>query len=72
MTTSKSLIRPKRTGAGAGGERARQAVVRPHVNVLYQAGAATQPDYDDSRAQEQSTQAAVDSAKAQSPKRNSR
>ncbi len=35
------------------------------MTVLYKAGAATQPDYDDTRAQEQSTQAAVDNANAQ-------
>ena len=33
--------------------------------MLYKAGAATQPDYDDTRAQDQSTQAAVDNANAQ-------
>jgi multidrug efflux system membrane fusion protein len=44
-------------------ERAKLSFER--VSVLYKAGAATQPDYDDTRAQEQSTQAAVDSATAQ-------
>jgi RND family efflux transporter MFP subunit len=44
-------------------ERAKLSFDR--LTVLYKAGAATQPDYDDSRAQEQSTQAAVDNAKAQ-------
>ena len=34
------------------------------VSKLYTAGAATKPDYDDSNAQLQSTQAAVDSGKA--------
>lgn len=43
-------------------ERARLSFDR--ISVLYKAGAATQPDYDDTRAQDQSTQAAVDSATA--------
>jgi RND family efflux transporter MFP subunit len=43
-------------------ERAKLSFGR--ISVLYQAGAATQPDYDDTRAQDQSTQAAVDSATA--------
>jgi multidrug efflux system membrane fusion protein len=34
------------------------------ISALYKVGAATQPDYDDTRAQELSTQAAIDSAKA--------
>lgn len=44
-------------------ERAKLSFQR--ISALYQAGAATQPDYDNTRAQEQSTQAAVDSAVAQ-------
>ncbi len=43
-------------------ERAKLSFGR--MSVLYKAGAATQPDYDDTRAQDQSTQAAVDNAKA--------
>jgi len=43
-------------------ERAKLSFGR--MQVLYKAGAATQPDYDDTRAQDQSTQAAVDNAKA--------
>ena len=49
--------------ANAEYERAKLSFDR--MTVLYKAGAATQPDYDDTRAQEQSTQAAVDNAKAQ-------
>jgi multidrug efflux system membrane fusion protein len=48
--------------AQADHERAKLSFGR--MSVLYKAGAATQPDYDDSRAQDQSTQAAVDNAKA--------
>ncbi len=44
-------------------ERAKLSLDR--ITVLYKAGAATQPDFDDTRAQEQSTQAAVDNANAQ-------
>ena len=44
-------------------ERAKLSFGR--IEVLYKAGAATQPDYDDTRAQDQSTQASVDSATAQ-------
>ncbi len=44
-------------------ERAKLSLDR--MTVLYKAGAATQPDFDDTRAQEQSTQAAVDNANAQ-------
>jgi len=44
-------------------ERARLSFER--MSVLYKAGAATQPEYDDSRAQDQSTQAAIDNAQAQ-------
>ncbi len=49
--------------ANAEHERAKLSFDR--VSVLYKAGAATQPDFDDARAQEQSTQASVDNAKAQ-------
>jgi multidrug efflux system membrane fusion protein len=48
--------------ANAEHERAKLSFQR--ATVLYKAGAATQPDYDDSRAQDQSTQAGVDSATA--------
>lgn len=44
-------------------ERAKLSFDR--ITVLYKAGAATQPDYDDTRAQEQAQQAAVDNSKAQ-------
>jgi RND family efflux transporter MFP subunit len=44
-------------------ERAKLSFDR--MSILYKAGAATLPDYDDTRAQEQSTQAAVDNANAQ-------
>lgn len=44
-------------------ERAKLSFDR--MTVLYKAGAATQPDYDDTRAQEQAQRAAVDNAKAQ-------
>ena len=43
-------------------ERAKLSFGR--VSALYKVGAATKPDYDDTNAQFQSTQAAVDSAKA--------
>jgi RND family efflux transporter MFP subunit len=49
--------------ANAEHERAKLSFDR--MTVLYKAGAATQPDFDDARAQEQSTQAAVDNANAQ-------
>lgn len=48
--------------ANAEHERAKLSFER--ASVLYKAGAATQPDFDDARAQDQSTQAAVDSATA--------
>jgi RND family efflux transporter MFP subunit len=44
-------------------ERAKLSFGR--ISTLYKVGAATQPDYDDSNAQVQSTTAAVDNAKAQ-------
>jgi len=44
-------------------ERAKLSFER--MSTLYKVGAATQPDFDDTRAQFQSTQAAVDSATAQ-------
>ena len=49
--------------AQADHERAKLSFGR--VSILYKAGAATQPDYDDTRAQDQATQAAVDNANAQ-------
>jgi multidrug efflux system membrane fusion protein len=48
--------------ARAQAEHERAKLSFDRMTVLYKAGAATQPDYDDTRAQEQSTQAAVDSA----------
>jgi len=44
-------------------ERAKLSFAR--ISTLYKVGAATQPDYDDTRAQDQSTQAAVDNSLAQ-------
>ncbi len=49
--------------AAADHERAKLSFGR--MSVLYKAGAATQPDYDDSRAQDLATQAGVDNANAQ-------
>ncbi len=51
--------------AKAQAEHERAKLSFDRMSALYKAGAATQPDYDDSRAQDQSTQAAVDNAKAQ-------
>ena len=51
--------------ARAKAEHDRAKLSFDRVSVLYNTGAATQPDYDDSHAQEQSTQAAVDNAQAQ-------
>jgi len=48
--------------AQADHERAKLSFER--MSALYKVGAATKPDYDDTRAQDQSTQAAVDNAKA--------
>jgi multidrug efflux system membrane fusion protein len=50
--------------ARAQAEHERAALSFGRISTLYKAGAATQPDYDDTRAQDQSTQAAVDSANA--------
>ena len=50
--------------ARAQAEHERAALSFARISTLYKAGAATQPDYDDTRAQDQSTQAAVDSANA--------
>jgi len=46
-------------------EHERAVLSFQRITALYKVGAATQPDYDDTRAQEQSTQAAIDNAKAQ-------
>lgn len=43
-------------------EHERASLSFQRMSALYKVGAATQPDYDDTRAQDQSTQAAVDSA----------
>ena len=48
--------------AQADHERAKLSFGR--ISALYKVGAATQPDYDDTNAQVQSTQAAVDNANA--------
>ncbi len=50
--------------ARAQAEHERAELSFKRMSALYKVGAATQPDYDDSRAQDQSTQAAVDSGKA--------
>lgn len=50
--------------ARAQAEHERAQLSFGRISTLYKAGAATQPDYDDTRAQDQSTQAAVDSANA--------
>ena len=50
--------------ARAQAEHERASLSFQRISVLYKAGAATQPDFDDTRAQDQSTQAAVDSAKS--------
>ena len=59
------LDQAKASLAKSNAEHERAKLSFDRATVLYKAGAATQPDYDDSRAQEQSTQAAVDNAKAQ-------
>ena len=46
-------------------EHERATLSLQRISALYKVGAATQPDFDDTRAQEQSTQAAIDNAKAQ-------
>jgi len=50
--------------AKAQAEHERAQLSFGRISALYKVGAATQPDYDDTNAQEQSTQAAVDNAKA--------
>jgi len=50
--------------ARAQAEHERAELSFGRMSALYKVGAATQPDYDDTRAQDQSTQAAVDSANA--------
>jgi multidrug efflux system membrane fusion protein len=59
------LDQAKASLAKANAEHERAKLSFDRVSVLYKAGAATQPDYDDARAQEQSTQAAVDNSNAQ-------
>ncbi len=59
------LDQAKASLAKAQAEHERAKLSFDRMSVLYKAGAATLPDYDDSRAQEQSTQAAVDNANAQ-------
>ena len=59
------LDQAKASLAKANAEHERAKLSFDRVTILYKAGAATQPDYDDTRAQEQSTQAAVDNANAQ-------
>jgi len=51
--------------ARAQAEHERAKLSFDRISVLYKAGAATQPDYDDTRAQDESTQASVDIARAQ-------
>ncbi len=50
--------------ARAQAEHERAELSFGRMSALYKTGAATQPDFDDTRAQDQSTQAAVDSANA--------
>lgn len=59
------LDQAKSSLAKSNAEHERAKLSFDRMTVLYKAGAATQPDYDDARAQEQSTQAAVDNANAQ-------
>src|SRR6202161_1217862 len=59
------LDQAKASLAKSNAEHERAKLSFDRMTVLYKAGAATQPDYDDARAQEQSTQAAVDNANAQ-------
>jgi multidrug efflux system membrane fusion protein len=51
--------------AKAQAEHERASLSFGRMSALYKAGAATKPDYDDTNAQDQSTAAAVDAAKAQ-------
>jgi multidrug efflux system membrane fusion protein len=59
------LDQAKASLAKANAEHERAKLSFDRMTILYKAGAATQPDFDDARAQEQSTQAAVDNANAQ-------
>ena len=59
------LDQAKASLAKAQAEHERAKLSFDRMTVLYKAGAATQPDYDDTRAQEQATQAGVDNANAQ-------
>ena len=59
------LDQAKASLAKANAEHERAKLSFDRMTALYKAGAATQPDYDDTRAQEQSTQAAVDNANSQ-------
>jgi RND family efflux transporter MFP subunit len=59
------LDQAKASLAKAQAEHERAKLSLDRITVLYKAGAATQPDFDDTRAQDQSTQAAVDNANAQ-------
>ena len=59
------LEQAKASLAHAQAEKERADLSFKRVSVLYNAGAATQPDYDDSRSQVLSTQAAVDNANSQ-------
>ncbi len=54
------LDQAKASLAKANAEHERAKLSFDRMTVLYKAGAATQPDYDDTRAQEQAQQAAVD------------
>ena len=59
------LDQAKASLAKAQAEHERAKLSFDRMSVLYKAGAATQPDYDDTRAQNETTQAAVDNANAQ-------
>jgi len=59
------LAQAKAQLARSQAEHERAALSFGRISKLYEVGAATKPDYDDTRAQVESTQAAVDNAKAQ-------
>jgi multidrug efflux system membrane fusion protein len=59
------LDQAKASLAKAQAEHERAKLSFDRMIVLHKAGAATEPDYDDTRAQEQTTQAAIDNANAQ-------
>jgi RND family efflux transporter MFP subunit len=64
-TYQEKLAQAKAQLAKAQADEERAKLSFGRVSALYKVGAATQPDFDDTRAQTQTTQAAVDAAKAQ-------